>query len=247
MRGWLAVIAVAAGCRFDPGGSPGDAGEIRADAAAPADTAPPLTFCDPTAAELRACYRFEGDGDDASMYGNHAAAAAVDYDEGVDGRGTALRLGAASDVRIGEDPSLDVPGPLTVELWLRVDEAPAQNGRTTALDQNGQWGLFLSPALQVRCIMGSTAEIELQLVLGEWSHVACVYDRETITLYQDGVAAPTPVALTAELPTAPIDGLRIGENGPTGDDQLIGAIDDVRIWSTARSPLQICEAAGCEN
>ena len=67
-------------------------------------------------------------------------------------------------------------------------------------------------------------------------------DGETIALYQDGrrvVNADSDQTLV----TNRTDGLAIGQNSPDGDP-FDGALDDVRIWSRARSAAQICAAAG---
>jgi len=155
-------------------------------------------------------------------------------------------VNAASLVQVDEDPSLELPGPTSVELWVRVDAVPPSTGNARAglLDHNGQWGLFLTSAMQVRCIMAGGVNVAgLNVALGQWTHVACVYDRQSIQLYQDGAAGPW-VAATGPNPTSPNDGIRIGQDSPSGDP-LTGAMDEIRIWQVARTAEDICGAAGC--
>jgi hypothetical protein len=117
--------------------------------------------------------------------------------------------------------------------------------RAGLLDHNGQWGFFLLPSLQVRCSMaGGPFAVGGSVVIGEWTHVACVYDRQTIQLYQDGVAILPATQATAANPLGNTDGIRIGQDSPDGDP-LTGSIDEVRIWQVDRSADQICAAAGC--
>lgn len=230
------------GCRFDPAGvddvAPTDA-DAAADAAA-RDAAP-----DPCAsADVVACWRLEDPAmiRDDSVYGNHGTATGARSAAGVSGQ--ALALDAASTIEVPDSASLDVLGPITIELWLRADQAPAAGGRAGIIDDNGQWGLFLSPEMQVRCAMGSSVAIGGAVAVGQWTHVACVYDRSTIQLFQDGVPGAS-IAYTAELPTAPADGVHLGEDSPDGDDQLIGAIDEVRVWRIERTAEELCASAGC--
>jgi hypothetical protein len=249
----LALVA----CRFDPAGvgdetpSPEDASV--ADAQVTSDTgdrvpdAALAMFCDDADPTLRACYRFEPTEQstqpfDESSFANHGITTGAMFGAGRPGAGDALVVGSSSLVTVPDSASLDIVGPITLELWLRVDATPPAAGRAGLLDDNGQWGLFLSPAMEVRCTMSTTTVIGLTIPMGEWTHVACVYDRQTVQLYMNGDTGPS-VSQTAELPTTGTDGVRIGQNSPTGDP-LTGALDDVRIWSRALTPLEVCAAAG---
>jgi hypothetical protein len=250
---WLAM-----GCHFDADGVEGAAGTVDADVtsadarvdAAPAprpDAAPAgPPFCDRLDGTLVACYRFE-DPDaplhDGSSYANDGSDV---HDlllvNGPPGRGQAIAFAAQSVAAISDDPSLDLRNAATLELWLRADSLPAVGGRYGILDNNGQYGLFLGPDGKVRCAMSSTVPIALAVVPGVWTHIACTYDGQAMRLYQDGVlgnTTPTTVTLT----DGSTDGMRLGANSPSGD-VLAGALDDVRIYSVARTPAEICAAAG---
>jgi hypothetical protein len=108
-------------------------------------------------------------------------------------------------------------------------------------DNNGQYGFFLQPA-GVSCSMTIGVATTIAPVLGEWTHVACSYDGATATLYVDGYVAATAMG-TGPLGAGNADGSAIGGNSPTGDT-LVGKLDQMRVWNVARTPTQICAAAG---
>jgi len=257
----LAVLAcavgLAAGCSFDEGGfSEERDAAAKADAMARPDAAradaqqPPRPDATvvvpddcPDDADLVACWRFEVDEHpsqpwDDSAYGNHGTAVNVSFIESMSGY--ALSVDATSSVKVPDSASLDVPATLTMELWLRARTLPAVN-RAGLVDDNGQYGLFLTAAGEVRCAIASTTVTGLAVEVGKWTHLACVYDGVTVTLYQDGVAGAS-VFYSGAIATAPTDGIAIGQNSPSGDP-LDGELDTVRIWRTPRTSDQLCEAA----
>ena len=75
-----------------------------------------------------------------------------------------------------------------------------------------------------------------------WQHLACTYDRSVLRLYISGNVVASQ-AWTQALSTAGTNGLALAGNSPTGDI-LDGEIDDLRIWSVARSDQDICDDAG---
>jgi concanavalin A-like lectin/glucanase superfamily protein len=245
----MAAAVAGTGCIFDDAGlAPGVDAPPPIDAG-PADAeidAPPPPFCDATDPDLVACYRFEAfehpaQPFDESMYANHGISAGASIGPGHDD-GSAMVFNASSDVRIPDSVSLDVTEAITLEAWLKPTALPGANGRAGIVDDNSQYAMFLSPAGEIRCSINTTTVIDLVVPVGSWSHVACVYDRQTLVLYLNGIAG-TPLRSTVPLNTSGTDGIALGQNSPAGDD-LNGSLDDVRIWRTARTPAQICAAAG---
>lgn len=241
---WIAGLALVAGCQFDPSGFTGGAAVV--DGAAPVDasardaSSPPCPRDD----DLVACYRFEGDAADDTANLNHGVAGNVTFEPGRPGRGTAIAFSPNASVVAPDSPSLDVTTGITVEAWLRLTSLPMPNNRMAVLDNNGQYGIFLSPIGEIRCSIGSTTAIGLAVVVGTWTHVACTYDGTTIRMYQDAVAGPT-AASTGNVPTAGIDGLGLGQNLPVPPaDHLDGLLDDVRIWRVALLPGAVCTSSG---
>lgn len=226
----------------DPDGAPADARPI--DAAQP--DAAVAAFCDPDDPDLVACWRFDDpvtgglatvtDGAGAS----DGLALGVSAVAGPAGHGMALGLSEASEVFVPESDALDLTAPLSIEVWVKP--ASTNETRSGLLDNNGQYAIFLSDAGEPRCVIGTSSLDGLPVSLGVWTHLACVYDGMKLRLYVDG-AQISEKSLTAAVPTDGLDGLHLGEDGPNGGDQLDGAIDDVRIFSRARTAAELCAAA----
>ncbi len=262
MVGLLVVGSVASAlgaCRFEAqgvGGEPGAGDGGPSDAADPppvpdahadadSDATMALRVCDDTDPDLVACYAFEDPKallDDGSMYGNNGVATGVTSVAGPPGHGQAIGIGASSVTLVPDSVSLDVTQAVTLEMWVQPRLLPPAAGRAGLLDNNSQYALFLSPNGQVRCAVGSTVSIALELEVDTWAHIACTYEGTVVTMYQDGVLRDT-TATTVAINTAGIDGMTVGQNSPSGD-LLEGAIDDVRVWRVARTAGDICLAAG---
>jgi len=242
------LVVLLGGCGFDRSGltigdaaTPDPAIDAAVDAAVDAAAAPPC----PDDPDLVACYRCEAGETpqpyDGSRYRNHGASSEVRFIAG-HGVGTAMRFSPTASALVPDSASLDVTA-ITIELWLWVDALPPDGGRAGVLDDNGQYGLFLAPDGQLRCVIGGATDTGLQVPIAQWTHVACTYDGVAIRLYQDGVAG-TVLATSVAIPTAGIDGLGLGQNVPDGD-HLNGAVDDVQVWRRARTPDELCSDAGC--
>jgi hypothetical protein len=249
----VSFACFAGGCHFDGDGLnqelvAADAAPAQPDAPPPLPDAapPPPPFCVPGDSTLVACYDFE-DADDPLLDGSAYANDGNDVHDvkpvaGPPGRGQALAFDTLSVAAVPDDPSLNLRSAATLELWVRATTLPPAGGRAGLLDNNGQYGLFLAPDGTVRCSMGATVPIGLHVVPGVWTHIACTYDGQTMRMYQDGVAG-TSAATTVTMTDGSADGMRVGQNSPSGD-VLDGAIDGVRIFSVGRSAAQICRAAG---
>ena len=254
----LALLLVVAGCSFDPSGllagnGPIDAPSSRADAApgtpdAPPATpdAPPTSAPCPTDKDLVACWRFEtgvaaSEPLDDSGNNNNGTSSNVTFIASLAGHGLAMSFSPTASATVPDSKTLDPPKELTVEMWVFARSLPPAMGRAGLLDDNNQYGLFLAPDGSVRCVIGSTTDIDLVIPTNTWTHVACTYDGQVITLYQDGRAGLGVVDPNG-IPTASIDGTGLGQNSPSGD-HLDGALDDVRVWQVARDANAICTDA----
>ena len=210
--------------------APLDAGTSDAPVAIDAGTEP---LC--TGDELVACYPLDGDADDHSGRGNHLRDREVMFPAA----GGAL-LGATSELSRADRRELDLTR-WTLEAWVRLD-ADVAVGRVAIADRDGQYGLFVYPGGEVRCALNVaglvvTASAPEAVRAALWQHVGCVHDGETLTVYVDGIGRAAVSATGAITDTN--SELRVGENAPDGLDQLIGRIDDLRIWDAARSPTQM--------
>ncbi|HMC96856.1 MAG TPA: LamG domain-containing protein, partial [Flavobacteriales bacterium] len=76
------------------------------------------------------------------------------------------------------------------------------------------------------------------LILNQWQHVAGVYDGANMRIYKDGVQVASLAQTAAMIPSAAIN-MAIG-NWINGNDRpFAGKIDEVRIWSAARTVPQL--------
>jgi hypothetical protein len=255
----LCLSCALAACTFAPSELAGDPGPSPApDAAAAMDAAapdgPPVTgpdasardggapaaaFCDAADPELVGCFRFEDTTDDASGSDLDVDATAVGFDEGMSGRAAVFT--AASVLRLPETSDLDLAA-FTIEMWVRPDALPADPARAGLFDNDGQYGVFLFGPATVRCLASGEVEAVGVVAVGTWTHVACVHDGLNVTLYIDG-------SVRATAPAGPLgllfNGSNIGGNSPDGNDHFLGRIDELRIWSRARTADEVCEAASC--
>jgi hypothetical protein len=213
-----------------------DAAIADADAALDVDAGPaPLCGDDPS---LVACYPFDGDALDHGPRGNHLAATQVSWEPS-----SGVLLQAASGLVRAHRAELS-HRKTTLLVWARVDVMPTA-GRAGIVDHDGQYGLFVHPGGELRCsnaIAGAgVASAPAALQQGRWQHIACVAEGTTSRLYVDGVmVASVPCASTRTPGEGP---LHVGENGPTGDDQLVGAIDDLRIWDAEWTASEVAADA----
>jgi prepilin-type processing-associated H-X9-DG protein len=241
LSGWVPL----SGCSFDGGGLPAAAGEDVPPAqpggpAAPEpDTVPDGHPACPLSAELVGCYRFENELGDASGRGNHVTGSAYGFATGRHGQ--AVRTTASSTLLVPENALLELDH-FTIELWLRAAELPEDGRRAGLVDRQGSFGLFLHDDGELRCVAGGQTVTRNDAVrAGTWIHVACVHDGNAMTLYVDGHSASTGGA--SALPAGARQGLSIAGDNPTGDP-FTGELDELRIWSGARSTQDICASAG---
>jgi hypothetical protein len=203
-----------------------------------ADGPPPAPFCDTGDPTLRLCLAFDGDAIDGSPSANTVTTTAVGYAAGMVGQ--AVVVDGASRLDIGETPALDVAH-ITMEAWINVTLPGA--GRSGIVDNNGQYGFFILSTGDLRCTPAAAVQVPAVITNATWIHVACTYDGTTEIVYVNGVSVGTSVS-TGDISIAGAQGTSIAGDNPPGPDRLVGMIDQFRIYSEARTPAQICEAAG---
>jgi hypothetical protein len=247
---WLVVVFVA--CRYDPGAIAasdaagaldGDGGDDATDL----DTQIATPFCDADDPTLVACYPFDGSTQDGSGNQLHASMTNVTFVAGK--RGMAMQFAVSSVADVADSPLFDV-AELTIEAWVMPSQLPATAlDRMGILDDPGQYGLFLAgPNGRLQCVIAGTLVVEIDafVTVGTWKHVACVYGAGgTMTLYVNGIAAATG-GPTGPIPTTGNSPVVLAANGPApNNQQLVGLIDELRVFSTVRNAAQICAAAEC--
>lgn len=256
----MLALVVVTGCGFhaDLAGRDPDAATDGADDAA-MDAPPDGRLAQPCDADpdLRLCFSFDQPafGTTLANQGTAVVDAALTDIERIDrsaGNGAA-RLGATSSIYV--PMHADVSSILAIEVWFRADAMPANGGRMGLVDSNvipPNISLFFyrqDPAHTLRCGIGNQTEIwAATLVTGSWHYAACTCDGTSLSMWLDGVNLGDRPGGCGSAGALVDDGLTIGSDntGTVGSyaDRLAGAIDALRLWSTARTPAQICAAAG---
>ncbi len=212
-------------------GPPGDGPGMDTPTAAP--------FCDaanePT---LVGCWEFENTLADASGDGNDGTGTSVSFGTGQLGQGAVLTSG--SHIAVADSNSL-TPTAITIEGWIDPTALPTAGNRMGIVDNDGQYGFFLEPT-GLSCSASVTVDATVTITPGTFTHVACTYDGTTGHVYVNGSDVGMATG-GAALGAGNTNGAALGGNSPTGDT-LVGTIDQLRIWNTARTAQQICTAAG---
>ena len=227
-----------AGAAEGGGGVGGDGGAILVGGMGGSGGQPLSALCD--APDLVACYSFDGTALDGSPGARHLTTTAVTYEPGVVGQ--AVRLDATSLMTVPADAGLS-PAALTIEAWVWLD-APVASGRVSIIDHGARWALFILPS-ELRYgsnVLLATYTFPAQV----WTHVAATADIAQTVIYVNGTAIATgPGQALNTTPSTEL--IHVGSNAPPGNslDLLVGAIDNLRVFSVVRTPEQICAAAKC--
>jgi hypothetical protein len=228
-----------AGAGVDAGAdaSPEAASDATADATVDAPPVP-TPLCDKTDPTLRLCMRFEGSlADESATNLQPALALNVGFVPGREGSAARFSLSPLTDLRYAYDARLATPQ-RTVEMFIRPASYPATGTRQMLIDLHDETGMMVDPGGILRCripdLRSTTAA-----PLNQWTHFACVQDGAQMTIYVNGVAEGT-VASTLGLN---VNNTTIGQSNPAPAEQYDGLIDNLRVWSTARTAAQIAAAA----
>ncbi|MFK7785984.1 MAG: LamG-like jellyroll fold domain-containing protein [Crocinitomicaceae bacterium] len=134
----------------------------------------------------------------------------------------------------------------TFEAWVFVSSsAPASNLSILDYGLNAVGSrntFFVSGTRQLGFISGGTnANISSPasaVPVNQWVHVAFVLNSGTGFLYVDGVQVGTGSLTTVNTPATGTD-VRVGQRVPGGSILFNGVIDEVRVWSVARTVSEI--------
>ncbi len=157
-------------------------------------------------------------------------------------------------VDCGNSAYYDLSNNLTIEAWIypenfkssKWENTIASKVYWTASNTYG-WSFRYGSALRIlEFNMSGGANIWIDctanyvLTLNTWQHVAATYNGAVVKLYVNGVEVASKNA-NYSIPAAPKK-LCIGAIDQTGDwRNMVGCIDQVRIWNTARSQSQIAD------
>ncbi len=240
----LSATVLSAQALFACGFSP-DAGNNDAAASDSATDAAPmvLSVC-PDDATLLACFLFDGNTIDGSSVNNNPNVSRVGFVQGA----SADAASFAADSQLSIDmPMLNATDALTIEAWVRRDPTTVQS---ILADSDGNFAMFVLGDGRIACqALGSlsTETATATVSTTELTHVACSFEGERgWTAYVNGVVDGLPRGGGSL--SANIRPLEIGGDAPYAAQapalRFTGVIDNLLIWSTARTGAQLCATAG---
>ena len=147
--------------------------------------------------------------------------------------------------------ALTIVGDYTIEFWAYVNSFASDGTHLIQYDTpNGStgWAItndFGTGRFLLRDNGGTDYQIQTTVgvtTTGQWNHWAGVYQRNknTITLYVNGVAVGINTNVRSDYPSAqyygvnPLSRLHIGSNQGDGSRPMLGYMQDLRIYNTAK-------------
>jgi len=207
-------------------------------------------------------YADQGDGaNDSTIYGNNGTL--LDNTQwnssGVFGYGITLD-GNGDGINVSDSASLSALSPLTLEIWYRSTDAVNNHPLITKSDQTSdrEWDFFIEPvAPRITCyIRDDTAGAYIgrrnlsipSIIDGNWHHLACVWNGSTkadsVKIYMDGDRIDTVSDSGAVFVNIDDTNSRVQigiDKSVAGSFQLVGDLDEARIWEAELSQTQIRE------
>ncbi len=179
------------------------------------------------------CFAFENDlANSAPGGGGPSNVQDVTFTEGVVGQ--AILLGSTSFIRSPTVAGFNPPVS-TVEAWVRPMELVDDS---VVFDADERFSMTIRKDGHLRCTPSTIANT-VAISVGAWTHIACVFDGTKVHAYVNGVSQGIGDGKNGTHPTA---GVAIGGNSPSGQP-FVGAIDSLRLFTSARTAPQIAAAA----
>jgi hypothetical protein len=204
---------------------------------------------DPGTENLVAYYSFDNDANDASGNNNHGTLSGDP--QWVAGKiGGALQFDGVDDhVDCGNDPSLDITGPITIAAWVYPTGGGSSNYPRIVDKSDGTGGadpgykMYLRVAdnyLVTLSAGGVFLNSSSSANLNAWNYVVFVTDGTQRKLYLNGA---WEIWEESALPLTSSNPLFIG-NSPAGARHFEGIIDEVVIYNRALSEPEVRFIAG---
>lgn len=137
----------------------------------------------------------------------------------------------------------------TIEFWAKFTSVSGTIGIFDLTGGNDIGGLILNSGkltVDLSCDFGCLTESNaLSLSSGTWYHIATVFNNGYWDFYVNGVAQGTNVPDQGALTSVPdyaalsVTNLLFGAQNHSSVDDFVGSLDDIRLWSTARTATQI--------
>jgi hypothetical protein len=149
-------------------------------------------------------------------------------------------------VQVPHDAALNPTSALTIELWMYLTDYHAWGSDTCSSVvgkdyQTSYWlGLCSGHPRFYGVATGPQADAAGLVPLNIWTHVAVTYDGTTTRFYINGALDTTSTAITGA-PTINTRPLQIGSDFHWNQTPK-GFVDEVRLWSVARTQAEIAAA-----
>ena len=125
---------------------------------------------------------------------------------------------------------------------MRPEGLPSGTQRAGVMDKQGHFGLFVLPGGDVVCYsQGAMATAPSAASAGQWVSASCTVGGGTVGVWINGVRRAT-ARPGQRAPPVGEPAIAVGSNSPTGDS-FNGLLDNVRVWSGARTAAQVCQLA----
>ncbi|MGW8315860.1 MAG: LamG-like jellyroll fold domain-containing protein, partial [Bacteroidales bacterium] len=145
-------------------------------------------------------------------------------------------------VEIPDNPTLRLTSGMTLEAWINFEAGGTMQPRVLSKGPDGEGYEIVTDnesdnrTIQLRIGPGElTSSIELKSQ--QWYHIAYTYDGSVMNFYVNGNLDSQGYA-SGPLRTSATN-LYLGQKSTGAWDKYKGFLDEVRIWKTARSQLQI--------
>ncbi|WP_055446591.1 LamG-like jellyroll fold domain-containing protein [Lacinutrix mariniflava] len=156
--------------------------------------------------------------------------------------------GSNNYIQLANESNFDFTTEMTVELWVNSNVLP-QQWDALVVKGDDSWRLHLNDSGTVNfTCSGITPTQEINSTTnindGNWHHIAATLGGNAIKIYIDGILETQATASGIINNNAEI--VLIGNNSIYPDRLFTGNMDDIRIWSVAKTANQINAGKNCE-
>jgi hypothetical protein len=206
----------------------------------------PSTPSDPG---MVAYYPFDIDLLDYSDYSNHGNEVGyLTFNPGV--VGNSVKFDGGSYIEVPDSPSLDLYNEFSISVWLNKEDSGTggwsvilSKGDTSSLGDESPYALAHSIDGQsplVRLTQNNSHEMitsDTSNSFGQWYHLTVTWDGYTIQFFIDGILMDTKT-WSGTLPNSSAS-LFIGCDPPGNIEYYKGSMDELRIYNTVLTPVEI--------
>ncbi len=167
----------------------------------------------------------------------------------------ALNFDGSNDVVVLDNNSTTLSGTFTVECWAKPSNTGtlAIMGSRAGGSNNNTFDFKFSGGTTIHGDIGTgsswlttAADASFSYSVGTWYHIAYVVTSSGYTIYVNGIQRGTGTFSGTPILYNATNKLALGAYASSGGEYFNGNIDEVRIWSTARSQAQIQTFMNCE-